>query len=188
MGTILAFAPFLVFVVVERLAGVSVGLVAAAIVSAVLLLRDAISPKRVVKVLEIGTLLLFGGLAAFALITRAAWSIPGVRLSVDAGLLLTVIFSIAIRKPFTLQYACEQVPQEFWESPQFIRTNYVITVVWAAAFAIMVIADLVMIYVPNLPTYFSILVTVFAIWCAAKFTLMYPDRVKSQDQKGHAGK
>jgi hypothetical protein len=188
MGIILAFAPFLIFVVVERLAGIPLGLVAAAIVSAVLLLRDAISPKRPVKVLEMGTLLLFGGLAAFALLTGAAWSIPGVRLGVDAGLLLIVLLSIGIRKPFTLQYAREQVSPKFWESPQFIRTNYVITVVWAAAFAIMVIADLVMLYVPNLPTYFSILVTVFAIWCAAKFTLMYPDRVKSQDQKGHAGK
>ena len=66
MGILLAFAPLLMYVLVERLAGVTAGLIVATAVSAGLLIRDAISRDRAVKVLEIGTLLLFGGLARAA--------------------------------------------------------------------------------------------------------------------------
>jgi hypothetical protein len=36
----------------------------------------------------------------------------GVRLRVDAGLLLIVLITLLVGKPFTLQYAREQVPQD----------------------------------------------------------------------------
>jgi hypothetical protein len=64
MGILLAFAPFLVFVVLERLIGVPAGLVGATITAAGLLVRDAVGRNKTIKVLEVGTILLFGGLAA----------------------------------------------------------------------------------------------------------------------------
>jgi hypothetical protein len=176
MGILLAFAPFFVFVVVERLVGVTAGLVGATITSAGLLVRDAVGRNKTMKVLEIGTVLLFGGLAAYTLIVNAAWSIPAVRLCVDAGLLLIVLVSIAVRQPFTLQYAREQVSREFWNTPAFVRTNYIITAAWAAAFALMVAADLMVLYVPSLPTFVAIIVTILALWGAARFTSWYPKR------------
>ena len=87
MGILLAFAPFLVFIVVERLVGVTAGLAAATVTSAGLLVRDALSRKKTIKVLEVGTFLLFGGLTAYTVMVKTAWSIPAVRLWVDAGLL-----------------------------------------------------------------------------------------------------
>lgn len=63
MGILLAFAPFILFVIVERIIGVTAGLLSAAVTSAILVLRDQLSGKRSAKVLEIGTLILFGGLA-----------------------------------------------------------------------------------------------------------------------------
>ncbi len=176
MGILLAFAPFFVFVVVERLLGITAGLVGATITSGGLLVRNAVGGKKTMKVLEVGTVLLFGGLAAYTLIVNAAWSVPAVRLCVDAGLLLVVLVSIAVRQPFTLQYAREQVSRELWNRPEFVRTNYLITAVWAAAFALMVAADLMMLYVPSLPTFVAIIVTVLAIWGAARFTSWYPKR------------
>lgn len=116
METLLAFAPFIVYVVIERIASIMPGLVSAAVVSVVLLLRDLVSPSRTVKILDIGTVILFGGLAAYARYTAAAWSIVAVRLRVDAGLLLIVVASIIVRRPFTLQYARERVPRELWAS------------------------------------------------------------------------
>jgi hypothetical protein len=111
MGILLAFAPFIGFAVVDRLLGSTEGLFVGFAISAALLLRDWLSPNRSPKVLEIGTAILFGGLALYALLTHPGWSIMGVRLAVDSGLLLIVMTSIAIRQPFTLQYAREQVPQ-----------------------------------------------------------------------------
>ena len=91
MGILLAFAPFFVFIVVERLAGVTAGLAAATATSAGLLVRDALRRKKTIKVLEIGTFLLFGGLTAYTVLVQTAWSIPAVRLWVDAGLLVIVL-------------------------------------------------------------------------------------------------
>ncbi len=176
MGILLAFVPFFVYVIVERVAGVTAGLVAATVTSAILIFRDMLSRERTVKLLEIGTVILFGGLTAYALTMGAAWTIPAVRLRVDAGLLLVVLVSMAVHHPFTLQYAREHVSRELWNAPEFIRTNYIITAVWAAAFAVMVVADVAMLYVTSLPTSLAIIVTILAIWGAARFTAWYPKR------------
>jgi hypothetical protein len=45
---------------------------------------------------------------------------------VDVGLLVIVVVSMAMRSPFTLKYAREQVPAELWNKPDFLHTNYVI--------------------------------------------------------------
>ena len=148
--------------------------------SAALLLRDWLSPNRSPKLLEIGTAALFGALALYTLMAHPAWSIMGVRLVVDAGLLLIVVVSIAIRQPFTLQYAREQVPQALWTSREFIRTNDVITAVWALAFAVLVAADVVLLTMPDLPPRFGIIATVLALVGAFKFTGWYPNRAAAE--------
>src|SRR5689334_12198735 len=59
-------------------------------------------------------MLLFGGLTLYAVLEEPTWSVIGVRLCVDSGLLLIVLVSMAVGRPFTLQYAREQVAREFW--------------------------------------------------------------------------
>lgn len=184
MGILLAFAPFLAFAVVDRLVGSPEGLFAGFAVSFVLLIRDWLSPSRAPKVLEIGTAILFGALALYTVLRNPTWSIMGVRLVVDTGLLLIVAISIAIRQPFTLQYAREQVRQEIWTSQEFVRTNYVITAAWALAFVALVVADLVLLYVPELPPRFGIIVTIVALVGAIKFTGWYPDRRRAGTEIG----
>jgi hypothetical protein len=176
MNMLLAFAPFIVFAVLERFSSVLPALCAAAVLSAALLLRDWLSPARKVKLLEIGTFVLFGGLAVYVLLTGTAWSVLEVRLRVDVGLLAVVLLSLAVRQPFTLQYAKEQAPQEVWREPRFIRINVVLTSVWALAFAAMVLADIVMIYVPGVPLSVGVIVAVAAIVGAFKFTDWYVAR------------
>ena len=176
MGILLAFAPFIAFAVIDRLIGPTAGLLAGAAISAGLVLRDWMTPNRAPKVLEIGSVLLFGALALYALLGGPHWSVFGVRLCVDTGLLLIVLASMAIRKPFTLQYAQEQVPAAFWNSPEFWRTNYVITGIWALAFGVLVAADLVLLFVPGIPPRFGIIATVLALVGAIKFTSWYPER------------
>lgn len=179
MNILLAFAPFIVFVIVERIAGVPAGLAAGALASAVLLGRDLLSRERAVKVLEVGTMILFGGLALYALAFHPVWSIAAVRLRVDGGLLAIVLVSIAIRRPFTLQYAREQVASALWSNPVFVRTNYVISAAWGAAFAAMVVADILLAYMPEVPRAAGIAVTVVALMAAVKLTARYPESVSA---------
>jgi len=117
MQILLAFAPFIIFAIVDRFIGSLAGLLAGAVVALLLLGRDWLSKKHSLKILDIGTTLLFIGLSLYFLLAKPAWSVIGVRLFVDCGLLLIVLISLAIGKPFTIQYAREHVEREHWESP-----------------------------------------------------------------------
>ena len=132
------------------------------------------------KILEIGTVVLFTVVALLVQTGQGQWSVMGVRLRVDAGLLLIALASIALRRPFTLQYAREQTPQEIWNHPVFIRINYMITFVWTSAFLVMVAADALMLYRPDVPTYVGIVATVVALVGAVRFTAWYPQRMRTR--------
>lgn len=176
MSLLLAFAPFIVFVAVEHLFDIPAGLAAGTAVAAVLLMRDLVTPGRSPKLLEIATFFLFGGLVLYALATGAPWSIAAVRLRLDAGLVLIVLASMALRQPFSLQYARDKVDQSHWDTPEFLHINYAISAAWAAAFAVLALADLVMATMPGPQRTLAIVVTVLALIAAAWFTDWYPQR------------
>ena len=177
MNILLSFGPFVLFAVLMRFGDVLFALIAAAALSALLIVRESRRGKSI-KILEAGTVALFGGLAVFTAITHFDWTILEARLAVDVGLLVIVLGSIIARRPFTLQFAREEVPQEYWANPQFIATNYKISGAWAAAFVILVLADVIMAFFPAIPLWVGILVTVLALAGAIWFTRWYPERVR----------
>jgi hypothetical protein len=176
---LLAFAPFITFAVLNHFIAPTAALIAAALVSLGLIAREIVL-GRSAKIIEVGTCILFGGLAVYAYLSNANWPIVGVKLAVDVGLLAIVLFSLAVNRPFTIQYAREQVPRELWESPEFVQTNRVITLVWLAAFAAIVVADFILLYMPNVPHKVSVLLTIGALYGAFKFTVAYPDRANKK--------
>jgi hypothetical protein len=184
MHLLLAFAPFILFVLIERLAGIPAGLAAGAAASAFLVIRDLLTPGRGIKLLELGTFFLFGLLTLYALAFNPPWSIAAVRLRVDAGLMLIVLASLALRQPFSLQYARDSVDRAHWDSPAFLHVNYVISAAWAIAFGMLVLADIAMAYVPALPHAVGIVVTVVALYAAGWFTGWYPERQRVGERVG----
>jgi hypothetical protein len=147
MQILVAFAPFLAFAVVDRMAGSLAGLVAGALL---LLGREALLRKHSPKILDIGTTILFCGLSVYFGAVQPSWSVIAVRLVVDSGLII-VLISLAVGKPFTLQYAREKVSTELWDRPEFRKINYVISSVWAFAFAVMVLAEATILFAPQVP-------------------------------------
>jgi hypothetical protein len=176
---LLAFAPFIVFAVLNHFANPTAALVVAALTSLVLIGRELMLGHSA-KILEVGSCILFSALAVYAFISNANWPVVGVKLAVDIGLLLIVLISSITGRPFTIQYARESVPRELWTSPQFLRTNQVITLVWVAAFSAIVVADLILLYAPEVPHKVSILLTIGALYGAFKFTMAYPGRAGAQ--------
>ncbi|MGJ7507506.1 hypothetical protein [Variovorax sp. GT1P44] len=177
---LMSFSPFIAFALLSRYLPVTAALLVGAAVAVALIVRDRVHHGRSVKILEVGTALLFGGLALFVLATGGAWSIVEVRFAVDAGLLLIVVISMLLRRPFTLQYARERVSPEVAALPQFAVVNYVLTGVWALAFLAMTMADFVMARMPAVPLWIGVAVTVAAIAGAAWFTGWYPERRRRQ--------
>jgi hypothetical protein len=177
VNILLGLAPFIVFFVLMRLVSPLAGLAAALAVSSLLCLHQWRRGERV-KVLEIGSLLLFGVLVLYTLIAAPHWSVATVRLAVDGGLFIIVLASLAIGMPFTLQYARERVPKEYWDSPLFLATNRRITAAWAAAFAVMTTADAAAEYVETIPLWIDVVVAVAAFVAAMWFTQWYPAAVR----------
>ena len=62
---------------------------------------------------------------------------------------LISLLSIALRLPFTLQYAREAVDAETAKLPGFLRANYIITWAWTGAALLMMIGNIAMLYVPE---------------------------------------
>jgi hypothetical protein len=134
------------------------------------LVHDWLSRHTAPKLLELGTFVLFCTLAVYAYRYAPAWSVLGVRLWVDSGLLVVILLSLLIARPFTLQYAREEAPRSAWNDRAFVRANYLVTAVWAAAFVVLVVADLVMLHASKVPRAFGIVATVAALFCAVLFT------------------
>jgi hypothetical protein len=181
MGALLGFAPFIGFAVVEKLLGVMPGLAVGALVSIALLVADRLKGQREVNILEAGSAVMFTVLAGLAFSQGGdAWSLWRVRLWVDAGLLLIVVASIMAGRPFTLHHARRRVSAEVARSPRFLRTNNILSGAWALAFAVLVVADLLMVLRPETPVRLAVVLTLAALAGAAWFTKTYTARVRGR--------
>ena len=188
VGSMLAFAPFVAFALVEKLLGLLAGLVAGALVSIALLARDRLLGEREVNILEAGSALMFSGLAVLAWSGGTeAWTIWTVRLSVDSGLTLLVLFSIAIRRPFTIQHARHRVSAEIARKSAFLRANMLLSGVWALVFAVLAAADALMVLRPQTPVWIAVVMTLGALLAAFKFTISFAAR-RQATAKAVAGK
>ena len=178
MGILLGFAPFIVFAL---LAGISVDLalwtaLAAAFVND---MRD-FARTRQFRILDVGSFALFGLLALYTGFIQPSLSIQAVRLVIDSGLMTMALVSIIVGNPFTLDYAREQVPREFWRAPLFLRSNYIVAAVWVAAFAAMTAADAVATFNTRFPLTLDMAANLAALALAVAFTVRYPARVRAR--------
>jgi hypothetical protein len=184
MGILLGFLPFILFALLTNVS-VSLALWVAFATAFAMGIRD-FAHTRILRVLDVGSTILFGLLALYAGFIQPSLSLQAVRLVVDCGLLLIALASMAIRNPFTLQYAREQTPREFWDTPVFIRTNYIITAVWTLAFAATTAADAAAIFDKRFPLALDIAVGLAALALAVIFTARYPIYVRARAQRALA--
>jgi hypothetical protein len=173
---LLGFTPYVAFFVVLRIAAVGTAMWAAFALAVMIALYGRWR-GRSVKILEIGAVALFGALAVFTTVAHCNWTLTGVRLAVDLGLLGIVLISIALGRPFTMQYACGRVTPEYWQTPLFLAINRRITWVWAGAFAALVIAH-AMTALALVPVWTDAVVTILAFGYALNFTARYPDKAR----------
>jgi hypothetical protein len=173
MMIFLILAPFAAFATLMLLTSATASLFAGAAVAAATIAYD-LARGGSVKMLAAGAVILFSALGCYITFVDSSWSGSAVRMAVDSGVLAIALASIAIRFPFTLQYAREVVDAETMRLPGFMRANYVITGAWTAAFMLMVIANILMIYVPSLPLWSGLAIAFAARNSAAYFTKWYP--------------
>ena len=179
MTIILILAPYAAFALLTLVTSVAASLFGAAAICLAVTAFDA-ARGRVVKILSAGSVIVFTAVGAYVILVDPALRIPGVKFAVDTGILLVILLSIAIRVPFTLQYAREVVDAETAVPPGFIRANYTITWAWAGAMLLMMLGNAAIIYVPALPLWSSLLIAFATRNSAMYFTKWYPEYRKAK--------
>jgi hypothetical protein len=173
MTIFLILAPYGAFAVLMLVTSAAVSVFAAAAICLLVIGYDAWC-GRSIKTLGAGSAILFAALGCYLVLVHPPLSSSAVKLAVDAGVLAIALTSLAIRRPFTLQYAREAVDAETARMPGFIRANYIITSAWTGAFLLMALANVMMIYLPGLPLWSALLVAFAARNSAVYFTRWYP--------------
>lgn len=173
MTAFLIVAPFGAFAMLMMVTSIAISLFAAAALALAIIVWDIVGGGSI-KILAAGSVLIFSALGSYIALVDGSWSPVTVRLTVDGSVLAIALASLAIRFPFTLQYAREMVDVETSKLPAFKRANYIITWAWTGAFVLMVVADMLMIYLPWLPLWIGFAIAFAARNSAIAFTKWYP--------------
>jgi hypothetical protein len=140
MGYVRGFAPWIAFAAISSV-GWQWGALAGLVIGLWLIIQNRRAGVAAdALILEISTV------CYFVVLTAVAFAFPHSPVHHYSGALsfawLAVISwgGLAIRRPFTLGIAKRTTPPEFWDKPQFLRINNVITIAWATSFALTAIA------------------------------------------------
>ena len=174
MMIFLILLPFGVFSLLMLATPADVALFSSALTGLAVIAYDLVRGRQV-KMLGAGSVALFLGLGLYLTLVDASLSSSAIKLTVDTGLLAIALASLAIRHPFTLQYAREVVDAETAVLPGFIKANYIITWAWTACMVLMMIGNTLMIYLPGLPLWSGIAIAFAARSTAVYFTKWYPE-------------
>lgn len=173
---LLSLTPFAAFTLLGRLISIEVGVWAGVVIALGLVLSDWLRPDGSIKMIEAGSFVLFGAVAIYGLSADMYASRAAVRAVSNGGLLAISLFSLAIGKPFTLQYSREMAPQAALASPRFRRLNYVITGVWTAMFAVMTAASVHALLGHGMARWIENLIVYAALAFGVVFTVWYVER------------
>jgi hypothetical protein len=171
MNLILGFVPFILFAILSRLSA-DLALWVAFAAAFVVTIRDFVERPQL-RLLDGTSILLFGALALWRGFWDPGLNLDALRIIVDLALTAAILFSLLMRRPFSLQYA----GRADWNESDFLRVNYVISLVWLIAFTAMAAADTLDGLI-TLPLDAGIGVSMLALAVAVIVTLRYPASVK----------
>ena len=129
------FIPWIIFwVVADSRSTWEYGALGALLASLLLLGPDL--RKRRVKMLDAATVIFFAAMTIAGIIASpqdGEWLDRWAN-TISSGALGVLVLATLPFRPFTEDYAREQTPPEIWNTPEFHRTNQVITLVWGGVF------------------------------------------------------
>lgn len=169
-------SPYMTFTALAYVAPLTDSLMAAALVSLAVNVVDHLR-GRSPKAIGLVSTAIMAALATYFVLAETEWSRTQIGLTFDLGIFAVALVSLALRVPFTLQYARETDDAAAAQAePDFIRVNYVLTAVWAAAMALMMAVDVLAIYVASVPLWAGFALSFVLRSAAVQFTKWYPHR------------
>jgi hypothetical protein len=174
MTAFLILAPYGVFTLLMLVSSPVLSVFAAAAICLMVIGFDVLR-GRAIKMLGASSAILFGALGGYLTWIDPGLSGSAIKVTVDCGVFTISLLSLLMRFPFTLQYAREAVDADTAALPGFMAVNYIITSAWTLAFLLMLIANVLMIYLPGLPLWSGLAIAFAARNSALYFTKWYPE-------------
>jgi hypothetical protein len=177
---LLAFAPWILFLVVARdsLFRLKLGLILG------LGLGVIMGVARIHRGVILWATLLFFACATVAVVALGdMWAAQRMGMLANGTLALAAWVTIAIGKPFTLDYARAHTDRALWNDPRFVRLNMLITGVWASVFTLNTVLSwgkMVQFALPGL-AYDGVQYS--CLLAAAVFSIWYPDHVRARHRR-----
>jgi hypothetical protein len=129
-----------------------------------------------------GSLLFFGLILILVAWLKNLWVIRHLDVLARGTLAAIAWISILAGQPFTLQYARQSVAPEYWHTPGFIRTGYLISSVWGIIFLIALGASLSRPYLEQVGEWLYHLLATGTMILGIIFTQWYVHRVRRARQ------
>ena len=172
MNLVAGFAPFILFTVLSRLS-VDLALWIAFATAFVVTIRDFVESPSL-RLLDAGSLVLFALLALGRGFLDPNLSLAATRFIAAISLFLLLGLPLALKRPFSVDYARLDPREAGWPPELFLRVNYLVSAVWTGAFGAIAAADGAVLFNTGLPLYGSIAISLAALAVAVTFTLRYP--------------
>ena len=130
---LISFSPWLTFLAIahDTPFRVKLGLIAGLILSIVM----GIARLHRGIILWVG-LIFFSAATVAVVVFEDTWALRHMGVLANGALAAGAWLTIFQGRPFTLDYAKEHTDPSLWSSPRFLKSNYVITAVWAATFSV----------------------------------------------------
>jgi hypothetical protein len=181
LNLLYGFAPWIVLAILptRSLQQLKVAIVIALILTVVLNL----------KYLRKGFVLVWGALLfcvfnfVVLVLLNKVWFAVHMGLLVNIFLTAIVWISLLINKPFTLQYAREQVDPKRWNSPRFIRINQLMTMVWGVIFLFNMGVNIIRLYHPENNHWFYVIILNLTVILGFVFNEWFPNWYKQRIKK-----
>ena len=175
----LSFAPWLILKIVSDLPfGDPVTMLRIAIVAAVLVSLYQSRKSKIRGFLYWGNLFFFALSLMLVVVFPQMWFITKMGLFAQIMLNFITWGSMLIKKPFTMDYAKQYIPQEYWNNPVFLRKNYIITGVWGCYFLLGLISAEIRLYEPGVSHGLIEIIDNAAMLGAVFFTSFYSKHKK----------
>lgn len=172
-----SFAPWISFLIIahDSMFRLKLGL----IVAAVLTLVMAITKLHRGVIMWVG--LVFFTYALIAVIgMNHMWTVRYMGALANGALALGTWIGIALKSPFTIEYAREHVDPALWNHPAFLRTNYLMTGMWGSVFTISTLLALQRSMHPSMPAWAYEAITYTLLVSAMFFSTWYPEYAKQR--------
>jgi hypothetical protein len=172
---LLSFVPWLFFLIIahDSMFRLKLGIFVAAVLTVVM----AVARLHRGVIMWVGILFFTYAIVAVVFLNDT-WAVHYMGALANGALAAGTWAGIALKRPFTLEYAREHTAPSLWKNPVFLRTNYFMTAIWGVVFTINAVLAWQRSIQPAMPGWVYETISYSLMVAAMFFSTWYPENLR----------